>query len=266
MGTMVTLIPGDGIGPEVTEAAVRVLGTVCPDLTWETFPAGQQACTECGEFLPAELLESVRRNKVGLKGPVTTPVGCGFRSVNVELRKRLALYAGVRPARSRPGVETRYSAVDLVVVRENTEGLYAGLEHELLPGIVETIKVTTREASLRIARFAFDYARSMGRRKVTALHKARPDIPIVLVENIAYQAGTFLPKSRKAYQDKNRALRKAYEGLVAKGIKNLHYIPGPPLLGDDGEATVDGTHPNDLGFQRFADALEPVLGRILNSR
>jgi isocitrate dehydrogenase (NAD+) len=172
MGTTVTLIPGDGIGPEVTDATVRVLGTVCPVLTWETYPAGQEACTECGEFLPTELLESVRRNRVGLKGPVTTPVGCGFRSVNVELRKRLGLYAGVRPARSRPGVETRYSAVDLVVVRENTEGLYAGLEHELLPGIVETIKVTTREASLRIARFAFEYARSMGRRKVTALHKA----------------------------------------------------------------------------------------------
>ncbi|NQT86476.1 isocitrate/isopropylmalate dehydrogenase family protein [bacterium] len=172
MGATVTLIPGDGIGPEVTDATVRVLEALCPDLSWETHLAGQRACTEHGEFLPTALLESVRRNKVGLKGPITTPVACGFRSVNVELRKRLCLYAGVRPSRSRPGVATRYSDVDLVVVRENTEGLYAGLEHTLLPGIVETIKITTREASVRIAQFAFDYARSMGRKKVTALHKA----------------------------------------------------------------------------------------------
>jgi isocitrate dehydrogenase (NAD+) len=167
-----TLVPGDGIGPEVTGAAVRVLEALCPDLTWERYPAGQQACNETGEFLPAALIESVRRNRVALKGPVTTPVGCGFRSVNVALRKQLGLYAGVRPARNRPGLASRYTGVDIVVVRENTEGLYAGIEHELLPGVVETVKVTTEQASRRIAEFAFRYACEHGRRKVTVLHKA----------------------------------------------------------------------------------------------
>jgi isocitrate dehydrogenase (NAD+) len=171
-GRKITLIPGDGIGPEVTRAAVRVLETVRPDLEWETFQAGQQACQETGEFLPQALLDSVRRNKLALKGPVTTPVGCGFRSVNVELRKRLGLYAGVRPSKSRPGIPSCFRNVDLVVVRENTEGLYSGLEHEVSPGIVESIKVTTEKASRRIARYAFDFARRHGRHKVTVLHKA----------------------------------------------------------------------------------------------
>jgi len=170
--TTITLIPGDGIGPEVIGAAARVVEALCPDVQWERYPAGQQACNETGEFLPEALLESVRRNRVALKGPVTTPVGCGFRSVNVALRKKLDLYAGVRPVKTRPGVPCRYSDVDVVVVRENTEGLYAGIEHELLPGIVETVKVTTEQASRRIARFAFDFARQWGRRKVTVLHKA----------------------------------------------------------------------------------------------
>ncbi|HPD13910.1 MAG TPA: isocitrate/isopropylmalate dehydrogenase family protein [Planctomycetota bacterium] len=170
--TPITLIPGDGIGPEVIEAAVRVVETLCPDVRWERYPAGQPACNETGEFLPEALLDSVRRNHIALKGPVTTPVGCGFRSVNVALRKKLALYAGVRPARNRPGLASRYAGVDIVVVRENTEGLYAGIEHELLPGIVETVKVTTEVASRRIAAFAFDFARRWGRRRVTVLHKA----------------------------------------------------------------------------------------------
>lgn len=172
MSATITLIPGDGIGPEVTEAAVRVIETMVDGITWESFPAGQEGCDAFGEFLPTPLLDSVRKHKVALKGPVTTPVGCGFRSVNVELRKKLQLYAGVRPSKSRPGLETRYDDVDIVVVRENTEGLYAGIEHELLPGIVETIKVTTEQASRRIADFAFDYARRTGRTKVTVLHKA----------------------------------------------------------------------------------------------
>jgi len=170
--TAITLIPGDGIGPEVIGAAVRVVETLCPDVSWERYPAGQQACNETGEFLPEALLESVRRNRIALKGPVTTPIGCGFRSVNVALRKKLDLYAGVRPARNRPAVASRYRGVDIVVVRENTEGLYAGVEHELLPGVVETVKVTTERASRRIAAFAFDFARRWGRRRVTVLHKA----------------------------------------------------------------------------------------------
>jgi len=170
--TPITLIPGDGIGPEVIEAAVRVVEALCPDVRWERYPAGQPACNETGEFLPEALLDSVRRNRIALKGPVTTPVGCGFRSVNVALRKKLELFAGVRPAKNRPGLAARYTGVDVVTVRENTEGLYAGVEHELLPGIVETVKVTTERASRRIAAFAFDLARRWGRRRVTMLHKA----------------------------------------------------------------------------------------------
>lgn len=170
--TTITLVPGDGIGPEVTAAATRVIDTVCPDIEWEPHPIGQQACNECGAFLPDVLLDSIRRNKVGLKGPATTPIGCGFRSVNVELRKKLQLYAGVRPAIKRPGVPCRFEKVDLVVIRENTEGLYAGIEHEILPGVVETIKVTTRDASRRIAEFALRFARQSGRKKVTCFHKA----------------------------------------------------------------------------------------------
>ncbi len=170
--TRITLIPGDGIGPEVTAAATQVVDAVCPDIQWETFPIGQPACNECGAFVPEGLLESVRRNQAALKGPATTPVGCGFRSVNVELRKKLELYAGVRPAIKRAGIPCRFESVDLVVIRENTEGLYAGIEHELLPGVVETIKVTTERASRRIADFAFRYAETHGRHKVTCLHKA----------------------------------------------------------------------------------------------
>jgi isocitrate dehydrogenase (NAD+) len=167
-----TLIPGDGIGPEVTQAAVRVLEAAGADIEWEVFQAGAQAAQTAGALLPDALVESVRRNKVALKGPIITPVGTGFRSVNVELRKRLDLYAGVRPSRSRPGVPSCFRGVNLTVVRENTEGLYSGIEHEVLPGVVEAIKVTTERASRRIAAFAFDYARRRGRRKVTVLHKA----------------------------------------------------------------------------------------------
>ena len=172
MTHVVTLIPGDGIGPEVTAAAVRVLSATGIDFQWETEPAGITAIGEHGTPLPARTVESVRRNKVALKGPTETPVAGGHRSVNVELRKTLDLYANLRPVRTLPGVKSRYDAVDLVVVRENTEDLYSGLEHVVVPGVVESLKIITERASTRIALFAFDHARAAGRRRVTAVHKA----------------------------------------------------------------------------------------------
>ena len=172
MSHKITLIPGDGIGPEVTEAVVRILLAAKVDIDWERHDAGVVAFDKTGETLPASLLESIRRNRVALKGPVTTPIGEGFTSVNVGLRKALDLYANLRPVSNLPGVKSRYDNIDLVIVRENTEDLYAGLEHEIIPGVVESLKIITEKASTRIARFAFEHARTFGRKRVTAIHKA----------------------------------------------------------------------------------------------
>ncbi|HKG12888.1 MAG TPA: isocitrate/isopropylmalate dehydrogenase family protein, partial [Pyrinomonadaceae bacterium] len=172
MAHTITLIPGDGIGPEVSSAVVRIVEATGVDIKWETHYAGAQALEKFGSTLPEELLESIKRNKVALKGPITTPVGKGFTSVNVGLRKALDLYANLRPVRALPNVPARYPELDLVVVRENTEDLYAGIEHVVVPGVVESIKVITEKASTRIARYAFEFARREGRRKVTAVHKA----------------------------------------------------------------------------------------------
>jgi len=168
----ITLIPGDGIGPEVSGAVVRIVEAAGVQVEWETHYAGAQALAKFGETLPAELLESVRRNKVALKGPITTPVGKGFTSVNVGLRKTLDLYANLRPVRALPNVQCRYPELDLVVVRENTEDLYSGIEHVVVPGVVESIKIITEKASTRVSKFAFEFARREGRKKVTAVHKA----------------------------------------------------------------------------------------------
>jgi isocitrate dehydrogenase (NAD+) len=168
----VTLIPGDGIGPELAEATRRVLDATGVPFEWEVVEAGEATIATQGTPLPDSVLESIRRNKVALKGPITTPVGSGFRSVNVGLRQALNLYANLRPARSMAGVQSRYDDVDLVIVRENTEDLYAGIEHMVGRDAAESIKIITRAASERIARFAFEYAVANGRRKVTAVHKA----------------------------------------------------------------------------------------------
>jgi isocitrate dehydrogenase (NAD+) len=168
----ITLIPGDGIGPEVTEAVLRIFAAAGLQIEWDRHDAGVIAYKKSGQTLPVPLLDSIKRNKVALKGPVTTPIGEGFTSVNVGLRKALDLYANLRPVKNMPGVESRFTNVDLVIVRENTEDLYAGLEHEIVPGIVESIKIITEKASTRIARFAFEYARRFGRKRVTAIHKA----------------------------------------------------------------------------------------------
>src|SRR3954470_17331308 len=172
MAHRVTLIPGDGIGPELAQATRRVLDASGVAFDWEVVEAGEAVMAEHGTALPEQVLESIRRNRVALKGPITTPVGEGFRSVNVTLRQALGLYANVRPARSMRGLETRYEDVDLVIVRENTEDLYAGIEHMVGPDAAESIKIITRAASERIARYAFEYAVANGRRKVTAVHKA----------------------------------------------------------------------------------------------
>lgn len=173
MAYRVTLIPGDGIGPEVSEAARRVLEATGVRFEWDVQEAGTGAMEKTGTPLPVSVLESVRANKVALKGPITTPVGSGFRSVNVALRKALDLYANVRPARTMEGTLVCHDGLDLVVVRENTEGLYAGIEHDVIPNeAAESIRIITRRASERIVRFAFEYARTNRRRKVTAVHKA----------------------------------------------------------------------------------------------
>lgn len=167
-----TLIPGDGIGPEVTTAVTSVLGASGVLIEWDQQDAGLTAFNKVGQTLPQDLLDSVTRNKVALKGPCATPIGEGFSSVNVGLRKALDLYANLRPVRNLPGVPSRWSNVDLIIVRENTEDLYAGLEHVIVPGVVESLKIITAAASTRIAEFAFAHARRLNRKKVTAVHKA----------------------------------------------------------------------------------------------
>jgi isocitrate dehydrogenase (NAD+) len=172
MAHRITLIPGDGIGPEVTAAVVRTLAAGGVAIDWDVHDAGVAAVEKTGQTLPQSLLDSIIANTVALKGPVTTPVGEGFTSVNVGLRKALELYANLRPVYNLPGVPSRFQQVDLVIVRENTEDLYAGLEHRIVPGVVESLKIITAVASERIARFAFEHARAYRRRKVTAVHKA----------------------------------------------------------------------------------------------
>src|SRR5687768_14654250 len=168
----ITLIAGDGIGPEVTGAVVTILEAAGLQADWDAQVAGVLALERHGETLPAALLDSIRRTKVALKGPVTTPVGGGFTSVNVGLRKALDLFVNLRPVWTIPAVKSRYEGVDLVIVRENTEDLYSGLEHEVVPGVVEGLKIITEDASTRVATFAFEYARAHGRKRVTAVHKA----------------------------------------------------------------------------------------------
>jgi len=168
----ITLIPGDGIGPEVTGATISVLRATGFEAEWETFVVGAEALSRFGDPLPENLIDSIKRNKIALKGPVATPIGTGFVSSNVRLRKALDLYANLRPIKSLKGVPSRYENIDLIVVRENTEDLYSGLEHEVVPGVVESLKIITDKASRRIAKFAFEYARREGRKKITAVHKA----------------------------------------------------------------------------------------------
>ena len=205
----ITLIPGDGIGPEVTEAVVRILIATGISIEWESHEAGVRAFERTGQTLPIELVDSIRRNRVALKGPVATPIGTGFTSVNVGLRKALDLYANLRPVWNLPGVHARFQGVDLVIVRENTEDLYAGLEHTVVPGVVESLKIITERASTRIAQFAFAHARRHGRRRVTAIHKA----------NIMKQSdGLFLESAR-------RVARRALDTALARRLQDVRASP-----------------------------------------
>jgi len=172
MAHAITLIPGDGIGPEVTQAVVKVLDAAGVAIDWDRQDAGVIAFKKTGQTLPVELFDSIKRHKIALKGPCTTPIGEGFTSVNVGLRKALDLYANLRPVSNLPGVASRFANVDLVIVRENTEDLYAGLEHVIVPGVVESLKIITEKASTRIGEFAFEHAIREDRTKVTAIHKA----------------------------------------------------------------------------------------------
>jgi isocitrate dehydrogenase (NAD+) len=172
MKTPVVLVPGDGIGPSISSSVVRILDAAGADIDWQLHHAGAETIASHGDTLPEQTLDAIRELGVALKGPITTPVGGGFQSVNVRLRKALDLYANLRPVESLPNVPTCHHDVDLVVVRENTEGLYSGIEHEVVPGVVESLKIMTRRACERICRFAFDFARSRNRTKVTAVHKA----------------------------------------------------------------------------------------------
>ncbi len=228
MAHRITLIPGDGIGPEVTDAVVRLLGRCGLDIEWEREVAGAAAAELHGKPLPQRVLDSIVRNRVALKGPVGTPVGSGFPSVNVEVRRSLGLYANLRPVASLPGLTTRFDHVDLIVVRENTEDLYSGLEHEVVPGVVESLKIITATASERIARFAFAYAQRRGRRKVTAVHKAN----IMKLGD-----GLFLDSVRKVARD-HQAIEYA-ERIVDAACMQLVMDPGqfdilllPNLYGD----------------------------------
>ncbi len=172
MSHTITLLPGDGIGPEITHAVKRIIAATGVKIEWEEYLAGKAAVEKYGDPLPQEVLDSILRNKVALKGPLTTEVGKGFKSVNVQLRKTLNLYANLRPVKTLPGSGAKYEGVDIVVVRENTESLYAGIENEIAPGVIQASKIITREASTRIAKFAFEYARTHQRKKVSAIHKA----------------------------------------------------------------------------------------------
>ncbi len=189
---MVTLIRGDGIGPEITDATLEVIEAAGVKINWETVEAGQEAIAEHGTPLPGAVLQSLKKNGIGLKGPLTTPVGSGFRSVNVTLRQELKLFANLRPVKSLPGVNTPFNDLDLVIVRENTEDLYSGVEHMVGEDAAESIKIITRRASERIARFAFDYAIQNGRKKVTAVHKANI---------LKLSDGLFLESTRRVAKD-----------------------------------------------------------------
>ncbi len=217
MAHTVCLIPGDGIGPEVAEAARAVIDAAGASIEWILLPAGAAAAEEYGEVLPAMTLDAISTHQVALKGPVTTPIGKGFASVNVQLRKKLNLYAAVRPVRSMPGVKTRYDDVELVVIRENTEGLYSGIENEITDGVVTSLKVATRKACTRIARFAFNYARERERNRVTVFHKAN----IMKVSD-----GLFLECARAVHEQE--ASNVTYDELIIdNGCMQLVRDPSP---------------------------------------
>lgn len=281
----IVLIPGDGIGPEVTGAARRVLEAAGLSVEWIELPAGAVALEQGFEnVLPTKTLDAIRRYKVALKGPVTTPVGKGFKSVNVLLRQKLNLYAAVRPVRSLPGVKTRYEGVDMVIVRENTEGLYSGIENEIVPGVVTSLKVASETACMRIARFAFRYATKRKRQRITVFHKANimkltdglflncarkvheEEYPNIEYEELIIDAGCM-----KLVQDPTKLdvllMENLYGDLVsdlcAGLVGGLGVVPGSNI-GDDAAVfeAVHGSAP-DLAGKNLANPLALIMSGVM---
>jgi isocitrate dehydrogenase (NAD+) len=281
----IVLLPGDGIGPEVTHAATRVIEAAGLGVNWIEVPAGASAVEQGhGEVLPQITLDAIKQNHIALKGPVTTPVGKGFKSVNVQLRQKLNLYAAVRPVRSLEGVKTRYENVDMVIVRENTEGLYSGIENEITPGVVTSMKVATINACQRIARYAFKYAMIRHRRKVTVFHKAnimkltdgmflnaarevhQKEFPQVEYDELIIDAGCM-----KLVQDPNKfdvlLMENLYGDLVsdlcAGLVGGLGVVPGSNI-GDDYAVfeAVHGSAP-DIAGKGIANPLAIIMSGVM---
>mgnify|MGYP001151004497 FL=1 len=280
----VVLIPGDGIGPEVTAAARQVVEAAGADIEWVELPAGATAIEQGhSNVLPERTLAAIQAHKVALKGPVTTPVGKGFRSVNVQLRQKLKLYAAVRPVRSLDGVKTRFDGVDMVIIRENTEGLYSGIENEVVPGVVTSLKVASEAACLRIARFAFNYAVRRNRRKVTVFHKAnimkltdglflecarrvRADYPQIDYEEVIIDAGCM-----KLVQDPTKMdvllMENLYGDLIsdlsAGLVGGLGVVPGSNI-GDEAAVfeAVHGSAP-DIAGKGIANPLACLMSAVM---
>ncbi|MFN4242669.1 MAG: isocitrate/isopropylmalate dehydrogenase family protein [Tepidisphaerales bacterium] len=281
----VVLIPGDGIGPEVTEAARRVVEAAGVSIEWVVLPAGASAVEQGHDnVLPQVTLDAIRHYRVALKGPVTTPVGKGFKSVNVQLRQKLNLYAAVRPVRSLPGVKTRYDGVDMVIIRENTEGLYSGIENEVIPGVVTSLKVATEQACTRIARYAFRYANRRHRKKVTVFHKANimkltdglflscarkvweEEYPNIEYEEMIIDAGCM-----RLVQDPTRLdvllMENLYGDLVsdlcAGLVGGLGVVPGSNI-GDDAAVfeAVHGSAP-DIAGKDIANPLACIMSAVM---
>jgi isocitrate dehydrogenase (NAD+) len=282
--TKVVLIPGDGIGPEITVAVKRVLEAAGANIIWIEHQAGVAALALGDEVLPEATVEAIRTHRVALKGPCTTPVGKGFSSVNVQLRKKLDLYAAVRPVRSLPGVETRFSGVDLVIIRENTEGLYSGVENEVTSGVVMSMKVATEKACTRIARWAFRYATHRDHRKITVFHKANimkmtdglfincaEEIHKVEYPNIAYESVIIDAGCMKMVQDPGQfdmlLLENLYGDVVsdlcAGLVGGLGLVPGANI--GDREAVFEAVHGSapDIAGKNVANPLALLMSAVM---
>ncbi len=284
MTSTAVIIPGDGIGPEITEATLRVLDAAGAEVEWVERQAGVAAMEAGDAVLPESTLEAIRAHKVALKGPCTTPVGKGFRSVNVQLRKKFDLYAAVRPVRNLPGIDTPFDDVDIVVIRENTEGLYAGVENEITDGVVASMKVATEKGCTRVARWAFDYAKTRGRKKVTVFHKANimklsdgmllrcaeevhaEEFPEIEYENTIIDAACMRMVQRPSQFDV-LLLENLYGDVVsdlcAGLVGGLGVIPGANF-GDDGAIfeAVHGSAP-DIAGQNVANPLALMMSGVM---
>ncbi|MGA2233823.1 MAG: isocitrate/isopropylmalate dehydrogenase family protein [Tepidisphaeraceae bacterium] len=281
----IVLIPGDGIGPEVTRAGCRVLDASGLSVEWVTALAGASAVEKgMGDVLPQETIAAIKTHKIALKGPVTTPVGKGFKSVNVQLRQKLNLYAAIRPVRNLPGIKTRYEGVDMVIVRENTEGLYSGIENEIVPGVVTSLKVASEVACTRIARYAFRYATRRHRQKITVFHKANimklsdglflncarkiheEEYPNIEYDEIIIDAGCMKLVQNPTTLD-TLLMENLYGDLVsdlcAGLVGGLGVVPGSNI-GDDAAVfeAVHGSAP-DIAGKGYANPLAVIMSGVM---